>query len=223
MRVTTKTSLAFGVSGLCVGWLVGLSVSPIVQVVVASMMGLAASAVAVASGFQARKPSEEVPEARKLGGSEVSIASNIEHPASKAVSLPDIAANTSLSAASLVMLCVGIGVGASVGIVARTHNWLGMELSASNSNVQAASSGPRPSPSAATEHTSNTPSWQIGGLYTAVSDIRAACAKLQVLELDALVNAAQTSTVCEISGCTSRETEPAKVKEIVDDICSRLR
>jgi hypothetical protein len=65
-----------------------------------------------------------VREEKKPGDAESSIDSKSDAPAARVVSLPDLVGKTSLSAAPLLALCVGIGLGASVGIVARTHAWL---------------------------------------------------------------------------------------------------
>lgn len=94
---TTFTFLALLCSGLGAGWIVGLSVSPVVSIVVTSVIALIVSVTSAITGLQNNNPG---------------IAVN---------PLPNI----SISPFPVMFVVVGLAIGASVGVVARTNNWLG--------------------------------------------------------------------------------------------------
>jgi hypothetical protein len=48
---SSRNAFAIGITGLCVGWLVGLSVSPVIGTVLGSIMAIAAAAVSVLAGL----------------------------------------------------------------------------------------------------------------------------------------------------------------------------
>ncbi len=93
-------------SGLAVGWLVGLSLSPVLQVVVASIVALTVAATSALAGLSldAAQP--------KDGGEPAHAAALVLR--SRVTLLP------------LCLMTVGIAFGASGGILARTNNLLGL-------------------------------------------------------------------------------------------------
>lgn len=90
------------ITGLGIGWLVGLSVSPVVSIVITSVTGSAAAIVAALSGL------EEKPEALE--------ATNRGQP---------IRTRWSVNPLPLTILVIGILVGSAFGVRARNQSWLG--------------------------------------------------------------------------------------------------
>lgn len=84
------------VVGLSIGWLAGLSTSPVVSILISGAMGAAISIIAVLGGF-----SKDATDGK--GGS---------------ARIPDA------NPLHLCALSVGLAAGASVGLYARTHYWL---------------------------------------------------------------------------------------------------
>ncbi|WP_428331620.1 hypothetical protein [Mucilaginibacter sp.] len=95
MTKLTKASICIGLSGLVIGWLAGLSLSPVIEVVLTSLISLLASSAALLVGMQ------------KFGENEL--------PEGKGIK----------SALPVFLLILGIGIGAPVGVIARTNMWFG--------------------------------------------------------------------------------------------------
>ncbi|MCP3683078.1 MAG: hypothetical protein GY861_10340 [bacterium] len=89
--------------GFGVGWLTGLSISPVVSTLLTSIVGVVIALVSILSGIKA-------PESTTTEHTE-QVQNNFKW---RADPLP------------LAFLMIGIIGGASVGIIARTHNWLGV-------------------------------------------------------------------------------------------------
>lgn len=91
--------------GIGIGWLTGLSVSPVVSIVITSIAGSAASFVATLSGLD-DKPVEatNISKRQRFGWQ--------------------------VNALPLMMLVIGISSGAIIGITARNHHWFGSTVSA---------------------------------------------------------------------------------------------
>jgi hypothetical protein len=102
------------VSGISVGWLTGLSVSPVVQTVVASTVGALVLIVALLAGVP---PSLLGSLARKSPPSEPDPAAT---PGGAAPFREDF------SVMPMALLLVGLSVGAALGISARTNAWFGV-------------------------------------------------------------------------------------------------
>jgi len=93
------------VTGLGIGWLTGLSVSPVVSIVITSVTGAAAAIIAALSGLE-DKPDEG-------------------NPTNKRQRL-----QWQVSPLPLTMVVIGIATGSIVGINARNHHWFGSSVSA---------------------------------------------------------------------------------------------
>lgn len=94
------------ITGIGIGWLLGLSVSPVVSIVLTSIMGAVAAIVAALNslGNVAEQPD----------------AINKNHL---------FQYRENINPLPLTMLVLGILIGSAVGIWARNHNWLGSEAS----------------------------------------------------------------------------------------------
>jgi len=96
-------------SGVGVGWLVGLSVSPVLQAIVASILALAVAATSALAGLK--------PESDAAG------SSGAEGKGSTPRFVPS---GLRVSLLPLTLLIVGIAAGASAGVFTRTNNLLGL-------------------------------------------------------------------------------------------------
>ena len=99
------SGLSLLVSGLCVGWMVGLSVSPILQTVLTSVLVVVTAVVSLLAGVSATSPKGTDPPT----------------PPAEAKSPLAIEVNP----APVMLLLVGIALGASFGLFARTNLLLG--------------------------------------------------------------------------------------------------
>lgn len=88
------------ITGLGIGWLAGLSVSPVVSIVITSVAGSAAAIIATMSGLENQPKTEGDSKTKNI-------------PFSKISPVP------------ITVLVVGIVAGSIVGIYVRSHNWLG--------------------------------------------------------------------------------------------------
>jgi len=97
-KQTSKVSNGFylAIASLSVGWLIGLSVSPVVNIIVSSVIVILVSTVTL------------------LGGLNISDEQKARIPG-----------KGSVQTAPLAILTLFIAVGASIGIYARTNEWLG--------------------------------------------------------------------------------------------------
>lgn len=95
--------IALVVTGLGIGWLVGMSVSPVISIVITSLSGAAAVVIAVFSGVR-----------EKLANPKMS-TSAIGRWLKLVTPVP------------VMWLVIGIVAGTCLGVWARTHNWLGCE------------------------------------------------------------------------------------------------
>lgn len=108
-------------SGVGIGWLMGLSMSPILHIVVAGILTAVASVVSALSGFGApRSDATKAPVESGLkptDGPDLSAARNDQRrPATRIVTVVPLAS-----------FVVGIVLGSSVGVYARSHDWLSPE------------------------------------------------------------------------------------------------
>lgn len=90
---TTKIMSCMLLSGLGIGWLIGLSVSPVLYIVIAGSISLIAGVAGILSGLNHN--------------------GNVSWKVGKTDPLP------------ITFLVIGLAVGASLGVVARTNAWLG--------------------------------------------------------------------------------------------------
>ena len=91
------------VPGFALGWMVGLSVSPVTQVVVTSIAALVVGVTAVLAGL----PTKDVP-----GQGATSFAS----------------LRAQIRVAPLTFMLVGLAAGSALGVYTRANNWLGSRL-----------------------------------------------------------------------------------------------
>lgn len=96
--------LSLLLTGLGIGWLVGLSVSPVVSIVITSVAGSAAAIIAAMSGLENQPKAESDSKAKKIHFSKI-------------------------SPVPIASLVVGIVAGSIVGIYVRSHNGLGNDPS----------------------------------------------------------------------------------------------
>lgn len=94
--------VAFLIIGLGIGWLIGLSASPVVSIVVSSVTASAAAIIAIVSGVQEKEQESEEGDSRLASG----LKSNI-------------------TPWPLALLIAGIIGGSILGLTVRTHNLLG--------------------------------------------------------------------------------------------------
>lgn len=91
--------------GVGIGWLIGLSVSPVVSIVITSITGSAAAIIATLSGLEDK---DDKPEETNKG-------QTFRH-------------RWNIDPLPLATLVFGILVGSAIGIWARNHSWLGSQV-----------------------------------------------------------------------------------------------
>lgn len=96
-----------GMTGFGIGWLIGLSVSPVVSIVITSITGAAAAVVAALSGLHDQYTDGNVS----------------ERPSAQPL-------RWTVNPLPLALLMLGTVIGTLLGIPARNYNWLGSDLSA---------------------------------------------------------------------------------------------
>jgi hypothetical protein len=99
------------VCGLGVGWLLGLSASPTIQAAIAGLLAIVSAATCAMVGVKVANQEKEHPPAE---------ASDQDRPAA-------VDRHLSVSAIPAAALVVGIVIGSSLGVVARTNEWLGAD------------------------------------------------------------------------------------------------
>ena len=101
-RPSATELVAYCVIGVGVGWLAGLSTAPVIAIIITSLVGSISALVAGAAGLQGTPQRTGIFETTRFR----------------------------VNPAPLALLVTGLLVGSSLGIVARTHNWLGVDLEA---------------------------------------------------------------------------------------------
>ena len=101
------------VSGLALGWLVGLSASPVIQTILASLIAVVVSITGALAGLSSS-------DADKESGSSSEATENAPKPSNVQKRLPAL-----LDPMPVMLMVVGLACGASIGIYARTNDWLG--------------------------------------------------------------------------------------------------
>lgn len=100
-KIINGFSLYMG--GMAIGWLTGLSVSPVIQTILASLVAVIVSISAALAGIKMEMPKEK----------EEADTTNITKPRILLDPLP------------IMLMVVGVAAGAALGVYARTNNWLG--------------------------------------------------------------------------------------------------
>jgi hypothetical protein len=106
-RNVITAGVALALSGAAVGWLVGLSVSPVVHIILASVISLVAGAVSGLAGLKSE------------GASEAGSDTSEPKPARYAV-----------DPRPMMFMLVGLALGSALGINARTNGWFSTDLQA---------------------------------------------------------------------------------------------
>ena len=91
------------ISGLGLGWLVGLSVSPVIQIILTSLIAIIVTLSGALAGISATQPGNDPQEDNK-----------------KRRSL-----SSALDPLPIMCLVMGLAAGSSLGVYARTNDWLG--------------------------------------------------------------------------------------------------
>lgn len=114
-------------SGLGVGWLVGMSVSPVLHIVVASIVACVAAVVSGLAGVKALSgvvnDSRSADDGKQTGAQTLSAQND-----RTGMLVPARARSTVVDARPIGLLLLGIGAGSCFGIYARTNEWLGPDL-----------------------------------------------------------------------------------------------
>jgi len=95
--------VCLALSGIGVGWLIGLSVSPVIYIVITSLIAFIVSVTSALAGL-------------KLNEAENHSSDQPNHKHKLQVEINPL---------PMTLMIVGLAVGASLGIYARTNNWLG--------------------------------------------------------------------------------------------------
>lgn len=98
-------------SGLALGWMVGLSVSPVIQTIIASLMAVVVSVCTTLAGL---------PREKAEGNEDDSIDSRIKSSRAWRRDLSEF-----FNPLPVMLMVVGLSCGASVGVYGRANNWLG--------------------------------------------------------------------------------------------------
>lgn len=109
------TSLALGIIGLSLGWLVGLSVSPVLGGVLTTILGVVVAVTAVVVGTAGSHGRL----AALIGGDDAGEKESSQHK---------------VSALPLMLLVLGVGLGATAGLAARVNGWLITEATHANAS-----------------------------------------------------------------------------------------
>lgn len=96
-------SLCVLMSGLGLGWLVGLSASPVIQIILTSLIAIVVSLSGALAGISATKQEDDPPQDNN-----------------KRRSLSSV-----LDPLPVMCLVIGLAIGSSIGVYARTNDWLG--------------------------------------------------------------------------------------------------
>src|SRR5437763_1844671 len=94
-RVHAPQLIAVGVSGLGIGWLTGVSASPVISIVLASILAVSTAVIATLAGLDARPESDFCPSTLKPNAWPVAV------------------------------LIIGVICGAMIGIRTRVNEWIG--------------------------------------------------------------------------------------------------
>lgn len=111
-------------AGAGIGWLAGLSVSPVIQGVITGLVTASVAVSSVLAGIRKPDVREERPDRSDESESEPKAGAKRE-------------SRSSVDAMPVAVLIIGIAVGAPLGICVRAHNWLGTESHASGDAASA--------------------------------------------------------------------------------------
>ena len=204
-RVTDLIGLL--IVGAGVGWLVGMSVSPVVSIVITSVTATAAAIIAVLSGLE---------DTRSLETDD--LHNNIKYVPKR------------VRVGPLVALVIGIVLGAAVGLSSRSSSVFGSDLDAEISkwtkygrtqkdvaDILFAAAYPQTGSDAAPNR-----SWAgdpIGVLFGSSADLASACISLTSLEGAELRKFAKGSSLEGVRQIADAVEDPATLKAVLEVIC----
>lgn len=184
----------FVVTGLSIGWLVGLSASPVVSIALSTVLGCVAAALAALNGRPATS-----------GGGAATPGLSPE------------------GAVSIALLVVGIAVGSILGITGRTHNWLGRDVRSEidfweGLGIQRSAVVDRLF-ATAYPPTANqgTPSATTAGVLFAVANDE--CRRLLALTPDRLPVEMEASPNRIFNVLSTASSEPGRLRAAVEELC----
>lgn len=193
--------------GIGVGWLVGMSTSPVVSIVVSSVTATAAAVIAVLSGL-------EVPRSLEIAGPD-------DGPARvpKRVRVGPLAA-----------LVAGVVLGAAIGLTSRSAGVFGTDLDAEINkwtkhgfseqvvtDALFAAAYPLPGSSAIPNRLWSDE--RTGVLFDAPGDLASVCTSLLSLDSAALRKYAQGSSLNGVRQIAEAVEDPAALKAVLEVIC----
>ena len=123
MQATVTGAICLVLSGVGIGWLIGLSMSPVLQIVVSALLTAVAGAISVLSGLGATGP-DVTKDGDEAARGELATGSVPSPPAAR---LHQRLEGRSVTAVPLACLIGGIVLGSSFGVYGRTHDWLGAD------------------------------------------------------------------------------------------------
>ena len=112
MKFSKLNLLMLLVSGSGIGWLAGLSVSPVIAQIIGAILGVLAAVLAVLSGVKWSADQQD-------DGSGEQVPSKAGKHALQKIS--------SVSAIPTGILIIGLVIGSMLGMTARTHDWFGFD------------------------------------------------------------------------------------------------
>lgn len=167
--------------GLGIGWLVGLSVTP------GTTLTVITSIMTVVVLL-------------------ITVVSGLE---SKALENEHL--KWKVSPIPIALFVIGLVVGSSLGIYARTHNLLGVDMEESRSNL------PKVVESTLENSTRNLPDPTKTILFASEYD---ECERLQAFSVDKLPRKVKSSTIKEIRKLPSIIEKPERLKQVLEVVCS---
>lgn len=199
--------IGLSIVGVGVGWLVGMSVSPVVSIVITSVTATAAAIIAVLSGLE---------DTRSLESED--LHNNLKYVPKR------------VRVGPLVALVIGIVLGAAVGLSSRSASVFGSDLDAEISkwtkygrtqkdvaNILFAAAYPLSGSDAAPNRgwAGDPP----GVLFGSSSDLASACIGLTGLEGAELRKFAKGSTLEGVRRIAGAVEDPAALKAVLEVIC----
>jgi hypothetical protein len=103
------SGLCMMISGLGTGWLIGLSVSPIVHIVIGTLLSLLVALMSALAGLETAKP-------------------NADQEGKADAKAPAFRKIASINPIPVTVFIIGLAFGSSLGVYARTNEWLGMNI-----------------------------------------------------------------------------------------------
>jgi hypothetical protein len=193
--------------GAGIGWLLGMSTSPVLSIVITSLTGAAGAVIAVLSGLEDYKaPAPTGPDDKP-----VSISRRVH-------------------VAPLVALVIGIVAGAMFGLWSRSSGWLGTDLDAEVSKwtkhgrteqevTAALFAAAFPTPDSGQAPIRPWSDDQVGVLFSSYAELSAACPSLLILDGADLRKQAQGSSLETVQRIAAVVEDPSVLKAVLEAVC----